>query len=258
MATSFRSLELGWIHPNPNNNREMDSEQIEVIKESIIQFGLLHMITVYEEGEDNYIIVSGHKRFEALKRLGRPNNSTINCEVIEKPEPLTKELELLTQANIARKSTKEIQDEVIIASQLWDKLPKAEKEAKRERFKEQFISEHEADISLAKDASEYINKRFRPRLIYIKKLTGLDDKSNKTISNILKKVSMNDDITSKPIVKKARVITAKCIIKTIECLQGQMEVFKTSNSEISSDSVIALDELNTHLERTIQVLESEN
>ena len=50
-----------------------DDEDMEALVESIRQYGVLNPIIVRERRQygDNYEIVSGHRRYEACKRLGK-------------------------------------------------------------------------------------------------------------------------------------------------------------------------------------------
>ena len=58
-------MSLKDIHPYPNNPRINDSA-IEKVKNSIKEFGFRNPIII----DKNHVIIAGHTRYEASKRLG--------------------------------------------------------------------------------------------------------------------------------------------------------------------------------------------
>lgn len=68
-----KKYNISQLKPYENNAKIHTEEQIEQIKESIIKFGMNDPIAIW--GEDN-IIVEGHGRLEALKKLGYKE---VNC-----------------------------------------------------------------------------------------------------------------------------------------------------------------------------------
>lgn len=67
-STRNKRIDIEDIIPNPNNNFSI--ENLEELKESIMLYGLKHNITVYDEDKNgNYMIQSGHRRFECIKQL---------------------------------------------------------------------------------------------------------------------------------------------------------------------------------------------
>lgn len=67
-STRNKRIDIEDIIPNPNNNFSIDN--LEELKESIMLYGLKHNITVYDEDYNgNYMIQSGHRRFECIKQL---------------------------------------------------------------------------------------------------------------------------------------------------------------------------------------------
>lgn len=68
---NIAELELSKISANPNQPRkEFDEEQLEELAESIRTLGVIQPITVKASGDDNYIIISGERRFRASKLAG--------------------------------------------------------------------------------------------------------------------------------------------------------------------------------------------
>jgi len=64
------TIPVGNIQYNPFQSRfKIDEESIKSLKESILSVGLINPITVAKR-DGYYVVVSGHRRFEALKSLG--------------------------------------------------------------------------------------------------------------------------------------------------------------------------------------------
>ena len=63
-------INISQIIPNKNNPREnFNKEEMEQLKESIYQHGILQPITVRDIGKEQYELISGGRRFEAVKQL---------------------------------------------------------------------------------------------------------------------------------------------------------------------------------------------
>ena len=71
------TLKLSEITPDPGNAKEHPEEQIKQIMESIERFGNDDPIAVW--GDTN-LIVEGHGRYEALKRLGKKTAECIRLD----------------------------------------------------------------------------------------------------------------------------------------------------------------------------------
>ena len=72
-------LEVSQIEQGKNIRNERDSEILE-LAESIDRQGLLNPITVQMGKHGRYVVIAGHRRFEAVKRLGLPH---IECNVLD-------------------------------------------------------------------------------------------------------------------------------------------------------------------------------
>ena len=59
------TLKIGDIHPYPNNPRKND-QAVDAVVESIKQCGYIAPIIV----DENNVILAGHTRYKALKKLG--------------------------------------------------------------------------------------------------------------------------------------------------------------------------------------------
>lgn len=74
----LKVLEVSQIEQGKNIRNERDSEILE-LAESIDRQGLLNPITVQMGKRGKYVVIAGHRRFEAVKRLGLPH---IECNVV--------------------------------------------------------------------------------------------------------------------------------------------------------------------------------
>jgi ParB/RepB/Spo0J family partition protein len=75
----LKVLEVSQIVQGKNIREEKDSEIYELM-ESIDRQGLINPITVQMGKKGRYEVIAGHRRFEAVKRLGLPH---IECNVVE-------------------------------------------------------------------------------------------------------------------------------------------------------------------------------
>jgi ParB family chromosome partitioning protein len=153
----LKLLQVSEIVQGKNIRSEKDSEIFE-LAESIERQGLINPITVQKRDDGKYEVIAGHRRFEAIKRLGYPhvecnilddlNEKEIilaqiaeNCqrkqmsasELVDTFEDL-KERFRMNQAAIAKQFGKsdtwvsnQYQAVRLLASQYGEKVPKAEK-----------------------------------------------------------------------------------------------------------------------------------
>jgi ParB/RepB/Spo0J family partition protein len=153
----LKLLQVSEIVQGKHIRSEKDSEIFE-LAESIERQGLINPITVQERDDGKYEVIAGHRRFEAIKRLGYPhvecnilddlNEKEIilaqiaeNCqrkqmsasELVDTFEDL-KERFRMNQAAIAKQFGKsdtwvsnQYQAVRLLASQYGEKVPKAEK-----------------------------------------------------------------------------------------------------------------------------------
>lgn len=66
-------LDIATLHPNPEQPRaRLDPVSLDELRQSIERHGLLQPLLARKpEGGDGYELVAGHRRFEALRALGR-------------------------------------------------------------------------------------------------------------------------------------------------------------------------------------------
>lgn len=154
----LKVLEVSQIEQGKNIRNERDSEILE-LAESIDRQGLLNPITVQMGKRGKYVVIAGHRRLEAIKRLGLPhvecnilddlNEKEIilaqiaeNCqrkqmsalELVDVFEDMKKRFRM-TQSAIAKQFgktdtwvTNQYQAVRLLESQYGEKVPKAEKE----------------------------------------------------------------------------------------------------------------------------------
>ena len=75
----LKLLEVTQIVSGKNIRNERDNEIAE-LADSIERQGLINPILVYKRDDGKYEVIAGHRRFEAVKRLGLPH---IECNVFE-------------------------------------------------------------------------------------------------------------------------------------------------------------------------------
>ena len=153
----LKLLQVSEIVQGKNIRNEKDSEIFE-LAESIERQGLINPITVQKRDDGKYEVIAGHRRFEAIKRLGYPhvecnilddlNEKEVilaqiaeNCqrkqmsasELVDTFEDLKKRFRM-NQAAIAKQFGKsdtwvsnQYQAVRLLASQYGEKVPKAEK-----------------------------------------------------------------------------------------------------------------------------------
>src|SRR4051812_6811505 len=64
-------LPISQIHPNPDQPRKnFDPQELEALKSSIQERGLINPISVMQRGEADFLIIAGERRFRAVSELG--------------------------------------------------------------------------------------------------------------------------------------------------------------------------------------------
>jgi ParB/RepB/Spo0J family partition protein len=96
----LKSIEVSKIKQGKNIRTECDAEICE-LAESIEKQGLINPILVQKLENGQYEVIAGHRRFEAVKRIGLPY---IECNVVE--DDLSEREVILTQIaeNVQRKN----------------------------------------------------------------------------------------------------------------------------------------------------------
>lgn len=112
------NIELELINSNKLNDI-YSIDNIEELAENILINGQIDPIIVYmKQGE--YTILSGHRRFEALKSIDK---EFAKCILVPKPETVEEEKILLVEANSQRVKTKEeLKNEIVYKKESYTKL----------------------------------------------------------------------------------------------------------------------------------------
>ncbi len=97
-----RDIPLELIDMNPDNERIFGIEDIEYLAENIDEDGFAGAIEVYALDNGRYEISSGHRRFLAMKSLGKEK---IPCIVSENVDDVTKSKRLIKSNILNRKMT---------------------------------------------------------------------------------------------------------------------------------------------------------
>ena len=222
----IKNIMLRDIVPNPlNKSRSMDYNEIENLKDSIQAVGLLHPLVVYRNDLQKYTLISGHRRFAALNNMAG-SDYEVPCVIIDTPENEIEEAECMARANVHRSSPDEIKNEVKIANSLWDSMDKERRKKCIKRFEQEFVAENEFNPVYKEDPKKFKSNRFRPRLMYIKSITGLG-LSNKTISELLKS-QLKDAGEGIPDEKKKREsgrVSVKKVLSTMAKLNKQLDSY---------------------------------
>lgn len=180
-------IELRKIRRNDLNPfLDDDTETIKALAKSIEEIGLAHPLVVYRAGND-YVILSGHKRYEAMKMLYN-GEKRVACKVVDEPRDQIEEEEFMLECNICRNSDSDLKILVERANFVWDSLSSEEKEHLKLEYEEEFKDKYGNSVNYEKIKRQ----NFRPRLEYIKRKTGISQVSNRTVTNLLKK-SLSDE-----------------------------------------------------------------
>nr|WP_315258671.1 ParB/RepB/Spo0J family partition protein [uncultured Flavobacterium sp.] len=94
---TLKNINVSDVSPNPHNPRLIFHEkELEDLRESIVNAGVLVPITVYEETEDGteeqnkkYILLDGERRWRCCIALGK---DTIPANIIDKPKDITQNI----------------------------------------------------------------------------------------------------------------------------------------------------------------------
>lgn len=248
---AIQKIEIKLLRENPlNEARIMSDDEIQNLKESIMEVGLLHPLVVYSnnDAEGTYTIVSGHKRYRAILEIAGPTGQAL-CSVIDKPDDQIVESELMTRANVHRSTPEEITTEVRIANNIWNTMTTERRKYWTERFENAFVEANKDNPKYIDDPEGFKSSRFRPRLDYIAQITGLGV-SNRTLTKYLKETlkQSNEGLEEKP--KKEKKITVRNIRHACESLKGIIDA-----CEYTAPKPPYLDDLQDNLESVLRELD---
>ena len=246
----IRSIPMAFIKPNKLNLYDgcEDQEQINVLAESIKTTGLTQPLVVYKNSEKEYILLGGHKRYEALKLTGLSGMNDVPCIIQKKPTDDIDERERLLQFNLSRKTPEELEKQVTEANNIWNTMPSNKRKALTEKFKAEFIKINGSD-------PKNIDNNFRPRLDYIRNLTGLTV-SNRTVSSMIKKeLEKTTEAFTHSAPKEPKEVTIRDIVIKATALTGLIELYEDTNHDgLNKAEMSELTELKTALQGTVKAL----
>lgn len=178
-------IETSLIKKNPKNSlleSVTDSSAISLMKESLNKNGLMQPLIVYKDNS-KYMLISGFKRFEAIKKL---KWEKIPCIVVDKPETDEDENIAMLHANQYRTSKEDVDALITTAERVWETLSKEAKNEYREKYKKAYEAKYkERDPELI---------HFSPKTDFIRETTGIT-LSSRTIAN--KRTELKKENTDK-------------------------------------------------------------
>lgn len=194
MGNTLLNIRLEALIPNDENDN-FSMNDIDILEESIRQHGVLTPLTVYlNDDETGYTILSGHRRYEACKRLGI---DTIPVQIVNSPKTRIDEFESICEANIARNSDEDKKLMIKNAAEFWEQMADSDKKIITEKLKKRYLS-RVGDL----DA-------FKPRNEYVRAITGI------TVSDrtIIRKLN-NAQPTISPVEEEPKKSSGKKKTKT--------------------------------------------
>lgn len=104
-------VKLSQILPDPDQPRKQaESSEVESLAQSIKEVGLIHLITCFKRKDGKYQIVSGERRFWALKKAGKKQTDIILVEENEVKKKKKRYLAIQLIENLARKNLNPLEE----------------------------------------------------------------------------------------------------------------------------------------------------
>ena len=123
IETKREMIDFSFIEPNPYNKEIYDKSEIDILRLSIEAEGLRQPLEVVRKGVNDYYIISGHRRYEAMKEIRKelPDfKQKVECIVYSDISQL-KEWELIITGNAQReKKPIEVVREIKKLKQLYE------------------------------------------------------------------------------------------------------------------------------------------
>lgn len=145
---NFQNVKLSLITADPHQPRRIfHKNEMEELKESITEVGLLQPIIVRTDGK-KFVIVSGERRFRALKELGFKETT---ASIVEADEKATTEMQITE--NLQRASVTPL-EEAIAISKLFEMKATLKEVAKKLGKAESYIARRKKLSDLIDDFKE--------------------------------------------------------------------------------------------------------
>ena len=152
-------IEYDKLKPNPVNTKYYKTDDIEVLADSILDKGLIQPLTVVSDGDGTYTIISGHRRYLAIKFI---NDNELSDKFKSVP-------------SIIRDIKTELEkEELLIDGNLWNR-----NKTDAERAKE--IAGKKAILEQRKKNGEYIPGRI---MSIIANEIGISERQAKKLNSI--------------------------------------------------------------------------
>lgn len=223
-------IELSRLERNELNpfTSEQDQERIDCLIDSIKENGIMQPLVVYPIPNNKYRVLLGHRRLEALKKIGNMSMK-VPCKVVEKPNNETDEEQYILEGNISRNQDEDISILVERANYVWDSM----NSGLRERYKKEYEADFKEKYGTRADYETYKKQNFRPRLEFIKRKTGMSHVTNRTVTNQLKKYvkGTSEEFISEP--KAAKGIEFDDIKNRVVSLLGIIHRYEEGTPIIS-------------------------
>lgn len=236
-------------------------EAVNILTQSLATIGLMQPLVVYKDGK-NYVLLSGHKRLSAAKKLGW---TEIPCEVVAKPKDKDKEQILLFYANQYRNTPEEFEKIVEIAERTWNTMQKELKSVYSTRYRNSFERKFKDNPEYINNKKDFLRGYFSPKCDFIREVTGFS-KSNPTVKRLLssirdRELGKNKDIDSDEIdelkkdkkTKEPKIVSEKSILKEIDKLSKMIDEY-TGLPDVKKNVVYALGNVLTELENAKEAL----
>ncbi len=217
LEINIDDIELDKDQPRINYN----SKYIEELKNSIKANGLIHPITVQkQENQNKYKIIAGHRRFIALKSLGKEVIYAFVKEYDEKSAIFVSLME-----NISRVDLNKFEIAYILNKILANNLAKNVKElSSLTGLNETYIYRHLNLLSISEKVRKYIEEK-QIRDIYILSKIAKIDNENKAIECI--DFITNSNLTRNKLLKEIDKLFVKQKTKKIN--KKKFNIKKTKN-----------------------------
>ncbi len=213
-SSAVVEISLEFIDPNPYQPRKnFDDEALVSLSHSIISHGLLQPIVVVKS-QDRYIIIAGERRYRASKLAGLKSIKAIVADI-----EIDKFRELALIENIQRedlnpielaKSYKELIDQYGITQERLGEVVHKSRALITNTLRLLNLSDYVQDLVTSSKLTQG----------HAKMLVGLDDKSQKMISDTImgQKLSVRDteDLIKKLKSKASDKVTKSSIKKSID------------------------------------------
>lgn len=199
------------IFPN-KANEGYSMHDIDVLEESIRKNGIMTPITVCFDKDNTfqgYTILSGHRRFEAAKRVGLKE---VPVNIVDCPKSQVEKIEAICEGNICRNSKEDVETQIKMAAELWENMEPNAKHTLTAKLKEMAIKANGGEV-----------RDFRPREEFIRFRTGinisdrtLSRKLNEPTAEELAEAIKSQDKSSEKKPKKQRTFMQFCDANVVE------------------------------------------